>query len=158
MSQERLRMTHPKARARALAIMLSCVAMTAPLFAGSASAASRGYRLHNRSDQTLKLIGASRLPAVLCNGTLCVKTEQSMEFEGRPADDSLLKPGAIDAWELKYGFGHTYAAELKYKVVGSDATVTYTIETSTYTNNSACKVTPPSAGKCTAGGTGLGFN
>ena len=62
-------MTHPKARARALAIMLSCVAMTALLFAGSASAASRGYRLHNKGDETLKLIGASRLPTVLCNGT-----------------------------------------------------------------------------------------
>ncbi len=32
------------------------------------------------------------------------------------------------------------------------------IETSTYSNNSACKVTPPSAGNCTAGGTALGFN
>jgi hypothetical protein len=151
-------MTHPKARARALAIMLSCVAMTALLFAGSAHAASRGYRLHNKSDQTLKLIGASRLPSVLCNGAICVKTEHPMDFEGRPADDSLLKPGATDAWELKYGVGYTYAAELKYKVVGSDATVTYTIETSTYTNNSACKVSPPSAGNCTAGGTALGFN
>jgi hypothetical protein len=151
-------MTYPKARARTLAIMLSCVAMTALLFAGSANAASRGYRLHNKSDQTLKLIGASRLPTVLCNGFICVNTEHPMDFEGRPADDSLLKPGATDAWELKYKFGDTYAAELKYKVVGSDAVVTYTIETSTYTNDSACKVTPPSAGKCTAGGTGLGFN
>jgi hypothetical protein len=151
-------MTHPKARARVLTIMFSCVAMTALLFAGSANAASRGFRLHNHSDQTLKLVGASRLPAVLCNGTVCVKTEQSMDFEGRPADDSLVKPGGVDAWELKYVFGHTNAAELKYKVVGSDTMVIYTIETGTFSNDSACKVTPPSAGQCTAGGTTLGFN
>jgi hypothetical protein len=151
-------MTHPKARARALAIMLSCVAMTALLFAGSANAASRGYRLHNKSDQTLKLIEASRLPTVLCNGTICVKTEHQMDFEGRPENGSLLKPGATDAWELKYKFGDTYAAELKYKIVGTEATVTYTIETSTFTNNSACKVSPPSAGHCSAGGTSLSFN
>jgi hypothetical protein len=75
-----------------------------------------------------------------------------------PPDDSLLKPGATDAWELKYGFDSTYAAELKYKLLGTDATVTYTIETSTYSNNSACKVTPLSAGNCAAGGTALGFN
>jgi hypothetical protein len=59
-------------------------------------AASRGYR-----------------PSVLCNGPIYVKTEHPMDFEGPPADDSLLKPGATDAWELKYGFGSTYAAELK---------------------------------------------
>lgn len=151
-------MTHPKARTRTLAIMLSCVAMTALLFAGSASAASRGYRLHNKSNHTLKLIEASRLPTYVCNGTICVKSEHPMDFEGRPANGSLLKPGATDAWELKYSFGDTYAAELKYKIVGTDDTVTYTIETSTFTNNSACKVNPPSAGKCTAGGTSLGFN
>src|ERR1700755_1763626 len=113
-------MPPPKARARALAIMFSCVAMTALLFAGSANAASRGYRLHNKSDQTLTLIGATPLPTVLCNGAICVKTDHPMEFEGRPGNDSLLKPGATDAWELKYSFGHTYAAELKYRIVGTE--------------------------------------
>lgn len=43
----------------------------------------------DKSDQTLKLIEASR-----------------------PANGSLLAPGATDAWELKYYFGETYAAEL----------------------------------------------
>jgi hypothetical protein len=46
------------------------------------------------------------------------------------------------------GFGNTYAAELKYQILGTEATVVYTIETSTFSNDSACKVTPPSAGKC----------
>jgi hypothetical protein len=150
-------MGHPKAGARALAIMLSCVAMAALVFAGSANAASRGYRLHNRSSHTLKLEGASPLPTVLCNGAICVKTSHPMDFEGRPGDGSMLKPGATDAWELKYSFGNTYAAELKYQVVGSSATVIYTIETSTFSNDSACKVTPSSAGKCSASGISLSF-
>jgi hypothetical protein len=151
-------MTHPKALSRALAIMLGCVALTALLFAGTASAASRGYTLHNKSDKTLELVNASQLPATICNGFICVDTHHPIAFEGRPADGSMLKPGAKINWELKYEFQNTFAAELKYKVLGTDAIVTYTIETSTYTNNSACKVTPPSAGQCTAGGLGLSFN
>jgi hypothetical protein len=151
-------MTHPKARTRVLAIMLGCVALTALLFAGSASAASRGYRLHNNSDKTLELVSATALPATVCNGFICVATHHPIAFEGRPSDGSTLKPDAVDGWELKYKFQETHAAELKYKVLGTDAIVTYTIETSTYTNDSACKVTPPSAGKCTAGGLQLSFN
>jgi hypothetical protein len=151
-------MTHPKARTRALTIMLGCLALTALFFAGTASAASRGYRLHNNSDKTLELVSATALPATLCNGFICVNTHHPIAFEGRPSDGSTLKPGAVDAWELKYQFQNTYAAELKYKVLGTDAIVTYTIETSTYTNDSACKVAPPSAGKCTAGGLQLGFS
>jgi hypothetical protein len=151
-------MTHPKARTRALTIMLGCLALTALLFAGSASAASRGYTLHNKSDKTLELVDATPLPATICNGFICVDAEHPMAFEGRPTDGSMLKPGAKINWELKYQFQHTFAAVLKYKILGTDAVVTYTIETSTYTNDSACKVTPPSAGQCTAGGLGLSFN
>jgi hypothetical protein len=150
-------MTHPKARARALAVTLGCVAITALLFAGGASAASRGYDLHNQSNKTLELVSASALPAVICNGFICVDTHHPMAFEGRPSDGSTIKPGASIDWQLKYEFQKTFAAELKYKVLGTDAIVTYTIETSTFTNDSACKVTPPSAGKCTAGGLGLTF-
>jgi hypothetical protein len=151
-------MTHPKARARALTIMLGCVALTALLFAGTASAASRGYVLHNKSDKTLELVNASALPGTVCNGFICVDTHHPIAFEGRPADGSTIKPGASINWELKWQFQTTHAAELKYKILGTDAIVTYTIETSTYTNDSACKVTPPSAGKCTAGGLNLSFN
>jgi hypothetical protein len=151
-------MTHPKVSARALTIMLGCVALTALLFAGSASAASRGYRLHNNSSHSLELVSATALPAVVCNGFICVDTHHPIAFEGRPSDGSILKPGAVDGWELKYKFQETHAAELKYKVLGTDSIVTYTIETSTYTNDSACKVTPPSAGKCSAGGLNLSFN
>lgn len=151
-------MGHSKGRARALGIMLGCVAMAALVFAGSASAASRGYKLQNNSGHTLKLDKAAPLPTVLCNGTICAKTEHPMDFEGRPGDGALLHPGGAHHWELKYVFGNTYAAELKYSVVGSSAIVTYTIETSTFSNDSACKVTPPSAGKCSANGLSLAFN
>jgi hypothetical protein len=145
------------ARTGVLTLALICVAAGALFVAGPASAASRGYTLTNKSDKTLKLVGASNMPATVCNGFICVETSHPMDFEGRPGDGSTIKPNANDRWELKYGFGQTYAAVLKYDVVGSDATVTYTIETTSYSNNSACKVTPPSAGKCNAGGLQMAF-
>jgi len=140
-------MIHPKAGARTLAIMLGVVAMTALLFAGSAGAASRGYRLHNDSNSTLQVIGASPVPKTVCT-VECVRNKHPMDFEGRPADD----------WELKYFFGYTYAAELKYRILRTNGTVTYKIETSSFSNNSTCTVTPPSAGRCTASGLSLSFN
>ena len=150
-------MRNRKARARALAIGLTCIAAAALFVAGPASAASRGYVLHNKSSHTLEVKGASRLPNTICNAGICVRTEHPMEFEGRPGDGSTVAPNATDRWELKYHFGNTYAAALKYKIVGTDATVEYTIETTTFSNNSACKVVPASAGKCSAAGLNLSF-
>lgn len=146
-----------KSRTRVLALALTCIAATALFVAGPVSAASRGYVVTNKSDKTLKLDGADRLPATICNGFICVPSHHPIDFEGRPADGSTIAPHGSSRWELKYKFGDTYAAVLKYKILGTDATVEYTIETSSYTNNSACKVTPPSAGHCSAGGTGLTF-
>jgi hypothetical protein len=145
------------ARTRILTLALTCVAAGALFVAGPASAASRGYTVTNKSDQTLKLVGADHLPATVCNGFICVDTSHPMDFEGRPGNGSTIAPKANDRWELKYSFGHTYGAVLKYDIVGTDATVTYTIETTSYSNNSACKVTPPSAGKCSAGGLQMAF-
>jgi hypothetical protein len=149
--------TKKKTRAGALALALCCVAMAALLVAGPASAASRGYVLTNKSNKDLVLQGAHRLPTTVCTSGFCVPTEAPMAFEGRPDDHSTISRGENQRWELKYSFGHTYAALLKYKIAGTDAMVEYTIETSTYTNDSACKVTPPSAGHCSAGGLGLTF-
>ena len=144
---------------RGAAIVPACaVAATLVGQTGVAHAASRGYRVSNESSHALKLESASHVPTVVCNGTICVPTHFPMEFEGRPADGTVLKPGApAQAWELKYGFGHTYAAVLKYKIEGTDATFEATLETSTYSNDSACKVTPASAGSCTAAGLKIAF-
>lgn len=141
-----------------LSVLLACAATAALVTAGPAGAASRGYRLDNKSSHTLRVESAKPLPGFVCNATICVETGQPMDFEGRPANGTLLTPdGAPHAWELKYSFGYTYAAKLTYDIVGTKATVEYTIETSTYTNNSACKVVPASAGTCTAHGLSLSF-
>jgi len=150
-------MTHPKSRATVAATIVASLALLALLFAGPASAYSRGFRLKNNSDKTLTLIDASKVPARLCNGPHCVQTHHPMRFEGRPPNGSPLKPGAVDGWELEYLPGETYGAILKYRIGDHDGIVEYTILTSTFSNDSSCKVTP-GAGKCTAGGLQLGFN
>ena len=145
-----------KTRMRTLSVLLACAATAALFTAGPASAASRGYRLHNNSSHNLTLEGAKPLPGFVCNATICVDTGQPMSFEGRPSDGSVLAPAGMHAWELKYSFGDTYAAQLKYDIAGGGK-VEYTIETSTFSNNSACKVVPASAGTCTAHGLSLTF-
>jgi hypothetical protein len=55
--------THLKVRAGAPAVLLCCLVVGALIFAGPASAFSRGFRLTNTGDKTLTLIGASRVPA-----------------------------------------------------------------------------------------------
>lgn len=109
-----------------------------------------------RQHKTLTLIGASKVPARLCNGPHCVNTHHPMRFEGRPPDGSTLKPGGVDGWELEYLPGET-SAILKYRIGDNDGIVEYTIKTSTFSNDSSCKVTP-GAGKCSAGGLQMGFN
>jgi hypothetical protein len=144
--------------ARTSAVLPVCAA-AATLVAqtGVANAASRGYDVHNESHHTLRLEKAEKVPTVLCNSAICVPTHHPIDFEGRPGDGSELKPSHTQRWELKWGLGHTYAAVLKYKLVGTDATFEATIETSTFSNDSACKVVPASAGRCTAGGTRIVF-
>lgn len=150
-------MTRLKGRAGAAAVLLTCLVLGALFFAGPASAFSRGFRLTNTGDKTLTLIGAFRVPARLCNGYHCVQSHHPIQFEGRPKDGSTVKPGRVDVWELQYLPFEIYGAILKYEVGDHLGVVEYTIETSTTSNDSSCKVTP-GAGKCTAGGLGLSFN
>jgi hypothetical protein len=154
-------MTNLKVRAGAPAVLLTCLVLGALFFAGPASAYSRGFRLTNTGDKTLTLVGASRVPAKLCNGFHCVQSHHPMQFEGRPKDGSTVKPGGVDVWELQYLPFEIYGAILKYEVADHHGhhlgIVEYTIETSTSSNDSSCKVTP-GAGKCSAGGLGLSFN
>lgn len=137
--------------------LIACVLVAALVIAAPASAYSRGFRLKNNSDKTLTLIGASKVPARLCNHDRCVNTHHPMSFEGRPKDGSTVKPGGVDGWELQYLPGETYGAILKYEIGDHLGVVEYTIETSTFSNDSSCRVTP-GAGKCGAGGLQLAFN
>jgi hypothetical protein len=162
-SQKGRHMSRTRTRTGTLAILLTCAVAGALLTAGPASAASRGFKLHNHSKHALRLEHATQLPRVLCNSVLCVPTHYPIDFEGRPHDGAVLHPGGSHAWELKYGFNlillheTQYAAVLKYKIEGTDGTVEYTIQTTPTSNDSACKVVPAHVGHCTAGGLALTF-
>jgi hypothetical protein len=139
--------------AKPWAIVPVCaVAATLVVQTGVADASSRGYLIHNEGSHALRLEKAAPLPTVLCNSRICVPTDNPMAFEGRPDNGSVLKPSSTHDWQLKYFFGYTYAAVLTYKIEGTDATFQATIETSTFSNNSACKIVPASVGVCTAKG------
>jgi hypothetical protein len=144
------------------AILVTCCLAGALLTAGPASAASRGFKVHNESSQALHLEAVKRVPTYVCaNPGLCVPTHYSMAFEGRPPDGSVLHPSGVQTFELKYGFsllgGVQYAANLWYKIGNTGHNVEYTIEVYSTVNESACKVHPATAGRCTAEGTKLTF-
>jgi hypothetical protein len=151
-----------KRRAGSVAVLLAVVAALGLLSAGPASAASRGFKLHNTSKADLKLEAAKPVPTVLCaNVGRCVETKYPMDFEGRPDNGSTLKPNATHTWELKYGFsifgGVQYAAELWYDIEGTNAKVEYRIEVYPTSNESSCKVHGTSKYTCSAAGTNLTF-
>lgn len=144
------------------ALLLACVMATALLTAGPASAASRGFKIHNNSRHALRLETAKAVPTYTCiNLALCVPNHYPMAFEGRPHDGAVMNPGNTQVWELKYGFsllgGVQYAANAWYKVEGTPGTVEYTLETWSTSNESACKVIPADVGHCTAEGLHLTF-
>ena len=157
-----VRSRRTRGRAGTAAVLLTVVALLGLLSAGTASAASRSFKLHNTSNVALKLEAAKPVPTVLCaNVGRCVETKYPMEFEGRPGNGSEIAPGASDTWELKYGFspfgGVQYAAELWYDIAGTNARVEYRIEVYSTTNESSCKVHGSSKYSCTAAGTKLTF-
>ena len=155
--------TRAKALRTVMAIVSGCVLAGALLTAAPASAASRGFKVHNDSSLALHLEAAKRVPTYVCpNPSVCVPTHYRMDFEGRPADGAVLVPGRVHNWELKYGFsllgGVQYAANLWYRIAANGGTVEYTIQVYSTSNESSCKVTPASAGRCTAAGTKLTFH
>jgi hypothetical protein len=155
--------TNPDNRVRGvLAMVTGCVLGAVLVTAGPASAASRGFKLHNESNHALTLEAAKPVPAYKClDLRLCVPTHNPMDFEGRPANGAVLDPGHTHQWELKYGFslngGVQYAADLWYKISGTSGTVEYTIETWSTSNESACRVHGAAHFTCTAAGTKLTF-
>ena len=73
----------------AWAIVLSCVMAGALVTAGSANAASRGFKLRNESRQKLRLLGVNRVARFVCHGIpvkVCDDEFFDMEFEGRPGN------------------------------------------------------------------------
>jgi hypothetical protein len=156
---------HNRSR-RLLAIVTGCALGVALLVAGPASAASRRFTVHNESNHALKLFRARPLNyGDYCVPSECIGFHWPFEFEGRPEDDSVLRPGETQHWELKHGFslrgGIQYAAELWYHVQAPGAGyVVYTIETWSTSNESACAFTVHEGNSpftCTAEGTKLTF-
>ena len=149
-----------------LAILLACaVAGTLVIGTGVASALSRGFRILNRSSHPLRLEGATRVTKETCGGGLtdwrgwlsCTDFPvYSIGFEGRPNDGAVIQPSvfSLHDWELKYfpdPFGRCdYAADLNYKIEGTDGTLTVGIQTCTFSSNSSCKIEPATLGRCDA--------
>lgn len=149
-------------RGGTVVVLLAVAAALGLLAAGPASAASRGFLLHNLSHVPLKLETVKPVPTGLCTHTShCVKPHYPMDFEGRPADGSYIAPSGWDWFELKYGFsplgGIQYAADLRYEIEGTDATVEYKIYVWSTANTSECKVHGSSKYSCSATDTRLKF-
>jgi ABC-type phosphate transport system substrate-binding protein len=149
-------------RAGTVVVLMAVVAALGLLSAGTASAASRGFKLHNTSEVALKLQAAKPVPTVICASTAhCATTQYPMDFEGRPDNGSTLAAGGTHTWELKYGFspfgGVQYAADLWYDIAGTSATVEYKIEVWSTSNESQCTVHGSSKYSCSAAGTKLTF-
>lgn len=153
----------------ASAALLACAVAGALLTAGPATAASRGFRLHNNSRHALRLESATHVPRVICgpgsSSIHCVPAHYPMQFEGRPGNGAVLKPGGPpQAWELKYSFDLVhlltiqFAAKLTYKIEGTDGTVEYVIATTPTTSDSECRVIPAHVGRCTGDGLKLTFS
>lgn len=151
-----------KSRRSLIAVALGCVLAASLLVAGPAGAASRGFKVHNKSSAELQLVEAKSVPTYVCNSYVhCVPSYYSMEFEGRPHDGSVMKPNDTQTWELKYGFsifgGIQYAANVWYKIVGTQDLVNFQIETYPTANESSCKVHGTQKYSCVAAGTNLEF-
>jgi hypothetical protein len=132
-------------RTKFLALVLGWVVAVGLFAAGSASADSRGYQVRNYTAHTLKLDDVKSVAKG--RGTY------DLEFEGRPRSGSTITPGGVDDWELKWAFGGGYAAHLIYTVLGDrDARVNVTITTSTFSNDSTCRVTGLAGSFCIAEG------
>jgi Pentapeptide repeats (8 copies) len=131
---------------RRLSVVVACVLVGVLWMAGSASASSRGFLVHNYADRALRVERVTSVPAD--PGVF-----YHFGFEGRPADGAVL--GAKDDvqdWQLKYEFGRSYAARVVYKIDGTGGTVAFRIQSSTLSNDSTCDVAGTTGYFCTAEG------
>ena len=134
-------------------LALGCVLAGALLTAGPASAASRGFRIFNDSRYPLKLVSATKVEKEIRNPVIHVVPDTPIGFEGRPADGSVLAPGATQRWELKHSSGGQYAAVLTYDIVGTSSPyaplpghLKVIIQTTPLSNNSDCVVRTSTGG------------
>jgi hypothetical protein len=128
------------ARMSAATVGLVAMAATASLAVpGGASAASRGFQIHNKSSHTFVLNDIRSVPCersdVICRDT-DPDEQYPFEFEGYPDRYSKLTPGATLRVELKYGASLgkqvSYAADVEFDKF------TARITTTTTENNSEC--------------------
>ena len=158
-------MRRMRARAGAWTVLVACaVAGALPAAASSKrSDGSRGFFLDNESNRVVILINATKVECSPARGVDCDNGRRPMGFDGRPPDGAQLYPHSLHRWELKYTnvvFSNAvqWAAHLHYRIAGGGE-VSYTIETTTYENNSRCHVTTPEQAHftCTAHGRDLTF-
>jgi RTX calcium-binding nonapeptide repeat (4 copies) len=125
----------------ASAIVLVCALAATLLTAGPASAASRGFKIYNLSSHPLKLNDVDQVP------------RHWFDFEGRPPDGDVLKPGAPPHdWEVKWVYLTHYGAKLTYDIVGTDKQYVATMTTNGGgVNQSDCQF-PSKLGSCSAEG------
>jgi Pentapeptide repeats (8 copies) len=130
-----------------VAVVLALVGVLS--IAGTAGAASRGFVVHNYSGRDVRVVGATPLP-------YDPDVFFHFGFEGRPEDGSVMKPiSGVQDWQLKYQFGRHHGAVVSYKILGTEGTVEFTIQTASFSDDSTCKVHGTSAYWCTARGLAL---
>jgi hypothetical protein len=97
-------------RIRWLSAIVLCALVGVLWTAGSASAASRGFVIHNYTARDLRVSAPTSVradPGVFYH----------FGFEGRPKDGAVLAAHhGIQDWQLKYQFGRSYAARVLYKM------------------------------------------
>jgi hypothetical protein len=127
-----------------LAIALACALAGALLTAGPANAASRGFKIYNVTSAPLRVVDAKPWAPV--------GPPFPMDFEGRPIDGAVLKPGEPPHdWELKY---YGYGARVVYYIMNGTPHADYyaaTLMTTLFTNDSTCDIASR-LGACTAEG------
>jgi uncharacterized protein YjbI with pentapeptide repeats len=133
-------------RIRWLSAIVLCALAGVLWTAGAASADSRGFVIHNYTAGDLRVGGATSVradPGVFYH----------FGFEGRPQDGAALAARhGVQDWQLKYVFGRSYAARVLYKIQGTDGSVAFRIESSSFSNDSTCEVAGVSGYFCTAEG------
>jgi hypothetical protein len=123
-----------------------------------ASAASRGYEIRNTGVRDLKLQSVQKLRQYVCNEQVhCFPSYYDFEFEGRPGSGDPLLTGDSHRFEVKWYFDYEYGAEATYNIEGTNAQMQVTMKTSTFSNNSTCKILHGPGGSCTAAGLNIAY-